>query len=187
MEPRPRIVVLGRIGAPFAIRGWLKVKSYTEPGENLLSYRTWLVGRHAGAGHADDAVPGREQWQPVTLEGGRVAHGSGADLLVKLTGIETPEAARLLTGCDVGVERSALPPLEAGEYYWDDLLHFEAYSPEGQLLGRLEHFSQTAAHGLLVIRAADGKALLVPMVRERILQVDRPAGRITVDWQLDWS
>ena len=49
---------------------------------------------------------------------------------------------------------------------------------------------------LLVIRtqagdagqsAPRGREILVPMVRERVLGVDREAGRITLDWQRDWS
>jgi 16S rRNA processing protein RimM len=176
-----RIVVLGRIGAPFAVQGWLKVKSYTEPRENLLDYQIWHVGNEG-------------KWQVMKVEAGRT---SMKDVLVKLSGIDNPEIARTLTGLDVGVAREALPALSAGEYYWDDLLQMEVYSAQGELLGRLDHFAQTAAHGLLVIRAqvddsdqesaSRAREILVPMVRERVLGIDREAGRITLDWQRDWS
>jgi len=178
-EESTRIVILGRIGAPFAVQGWLKVKSYTEPRENLLDYPVWQVG-NAG------------DWREMKVEAGRV---SMKDVLVKLAGIDSPEIARTFTGLEVGVARAALPALPAGEYYWDDLLQMDAYSAQGELLGRLDHFTQTAAHGLMVIRAPRDETvpgsrvleILVPMVRERVLGIDHETRRITLDWQRDWA
>ncbi len=34
---------LGRIGAPFGVKGWLHVDSYTDPPEALLEYREWAL------------------------------------------------------------------------------------------------------------------------------------------------
>ena len=37
------LVTVGQISAVFGVKGWLKVHSYTDPIENLLSYkRFWL-------------------------------------------------------------------------------------------------------------------------------------------------
>ena len=36
-------VVMGRIGAPYGIKGWVKLYSFADPAENLLEYRQfWL-------------------------------------------------------------------------------------------------------------------------------------------------
>ena len=36
-------VELGRIGAPYGIKGWVHVESYTDPPEGLLEYRLWVL------------------------------------------------------------------------------------------------------------------------------------------------
>src|SRR5688500_16628640 len=95
-----RVVVLGKIGGAFGVKGWVRVTSYTDPPENILEYE-WLVG---GAG----------RWRPIEIEDGRI---TGKGVLVKLVGVETPEEARLQTGVEIGVRRSTMPAPEPGEYY----------------------------------------------------------------------
>ena len=46
--PRGQLLAMGRIGAPFGVRGWLKVHSYTNPPENLLRYSPWWIRRREG-------------------------------------------------------------------------------------------------------------------------------------------
>ena len=54
-------VGLGRIGAPFGLKGWMHVASYTDPPEALLGFPRWDLSRtgaslpprpqgHAGTG-----------------------------------------------------------------------------------------------------------------------------------------
>jgi 16S rRNA processing protein RimM len=163
-----RIVVLGRIGGAFGVQGWVKVASYTDPPANILNYAVWQIGR-AG------------RWQAVEVQDGRE---TGKGILAKLAGIETPEAARLQVGMDIGVPRSALPPAAPGEYYWSDLEGLEAVTKEGAVLGRVDHFRSTPGGDVVVVRGA--REHWIPFVKERILQVDLDAGRVVLDWVQDW-
>jgi 16S rRNA processing protein RimM len=163
-----RIVVLGRIGGSFGVQGWVKVSSYTEPPGNILDYEVWQLGQ-AG------------QWEPIEVEAGRV---TAKGVLAKLAGIDTPEAARLKVGVEVGVPRSALPPPAEGEFYWSDLEGLEALSKDGSVLGKVDHFRITPAGSVVVIRGE--REHWVPFVRDRIVEVDLEAGRIVFDWAADW-
>lgn len=164
-----RIVVLGSIGAPFGVQGWVKVRSYTEPLENILSYGVWLLGR-AG------------QWQPFQVEDGRV---TGKGVLAKLARVDTPEAAKLHTGADIGVARSELPPPPPGEHYWSDLEGLEALGRDGARLGRVDHFRTTPAGHVVVIKGE--REHWIPFTKDRIVKVELDAGRIVFDWAADWS
>src|SRR5574337_158886 len=42
-EAEPRRVVLGKITAPFGVKGWVKLQSWTEPPERIIEYRPWLL------------------------------------------------------------------------------------------------------------------------------------------------
>lgn len=163
-----RIVVLGRVGGTFGVQGWVKIESYTDPPENILDYAVWQLG-HAGS------------WQAVEIEDGRV---TAKGVQAKFAGVDTPEDARLKVGAEIAVPRSELPPTAPGEYYWSDLEGLEAVTKGGELLGRVDHFRQTPGGTLVVVSGE--REHWIPFVKERIVNVDLEAGRITFDWALDW-
>lgn len=162
-----RWVVLGRVGAPFGVQGWLKVRSYTDPPEGIVSYVPWELARDGSLG-----VRTVLDWKPV-----------GGNIAVRLEGIETREAAQALTGAEVRVERAALPPTSPGQYYWDDLVGLEAVNRDGAPLGRVTGILELPAHPVLVL--AGERERLVPLVTERLVDVDLGNRRLTLDWHPD--
>ncbi len=101
-------------------------------------------------------------------------------LRVLLSGIEDRDAASALTGWWVQVPRSALPELEAGEHYRDDLLGFEVVNLEGVVLGRLDYFADLPAGAAMVVKGE--REHWVPAAPKHLLKVDVAAKRLTVDW-----
>ena len=92
---RSATVVLGRVGAPFGVQGWVKVSSYTDPPEGIADYPVWTLA----AGGAT---------REVEVLDSKLA---GRGVAVRLAGVETIEAARALTGAEIQVDRAALPPV----------------------------------------------------------------------------
>jgi 16S rRNA processing protein RimM len=163
-----RVVVLGTIAGTFGVKGWVKIKSYTEPVENILDYEAWQLGR-AG------------QWAPVIVEDARV---TDKGVLAKLEGFETPEEARLKVGLEIGVWRSQMPPPEPGEYYLSDLEGIEAFSPDGERLGRVDHFRSTPGGTVVIVKGEQEH--WIPFVKDRIVKVELDAKRVVLDWSADW-
>lgn len=163
-----RMVVLGRITGVFGVQGWVKIRSFTSPPDNLLDYEEWRLGQ-------------RGEWTEAQWVEGRLANQT---VLARFEGFTDRDQAQLLVGSEIGVWRSAMPPPAPGEYYWEDLTGLDAYSPAGERLGRVDHFQETAVHPLMVIRGE--REYLVPLVKQRLLKVDLDAGRLTVDWDPDW-
>jgi len=174
-----RIVVLGKIAGVFGIAGWVKVLSYTDPPDNLLRYRQWSLVR--------DTEDEPKDWRPTKAIQSRM---TSKGLQVQLEGVLDRTQAEKLAGMLIGVPRELLPKPAAREYYWDDLVGLEAYTPDGARLGRIADIRATTAHALLSIVAEhDGKRVehLVPLVTERLLKVDLEGQRATVDWDPSWS
>lgn len=164
----PRTVLLGRVGAPFGVQGWVKVSSFTEPVAGIASYGTWTL------------VRGAERREVRVLDSKR----AGQSIAVQLEGVVTREAAQALTGWEVQVERTALPAAGPKEHYLHDLLGLEAFNREGVPLGRVDGFLDLPAHPVAVL--VEGRhERLVPLVPERLLAVDLATGRITFDWHPD--
>ena len=165
--PGGRAVVLGRIGAPFGVQGWVKVTSYTDPPEGVANYPSWELVR-----------AGRSERRAV-LDWKR----AGKAVAVRLEGVETREQAQALTGTEVQVGRDELPPTAPGEFYWHDLLGLEAANEAGDPLGRIVEILELPAHPVLGLRG--DRERLVPLVPERLVAVDLESGRVTLDWHPD--
>lgn len=160
-----RYVVVGRVRGVHGLRGWVRVESYTRPPENLLNYNPWHV-RDGGA------------WRPFELVAAKPA---ARGFLAQLRTVDDRDAARALTGCDVAVRRSQLPPAESGSFYWCDLVGMEVVRATGEALGRVESLQETGAHDVLVLEGTPRQ--LVPFVFGPIVKaVDPEEGRIVVDW-----
>ncbi|WP_336977760.1 ribosome maturation factor RimM [Altererythrobacter fulvus] len=72
-------------------------------------------------------------------------------------------AAEKLRGTLLTVPRSALPPLEEGEYYHADLLGLPAISDDGVALGTVVAVENYGAGDVIEIEKPDGKKFMVPM------------------------
>ncbi|HEX8381360.1 MAG TPA: ribosome maturation factor RimM [Allosphingosinicella sp.] len=87
-------------------------------------------------------------------------------------------AAEALRGCLLTVPRSALPPLEEGEYYHADLIGLPCESKAGEPLGRVVAVEDFGAGDILEIEKPDGRRSMVPF---RAGIADLEEGRIVAD------
>ena len=159
---------MGRIAAPFGIKGWIKVQPYSEDPGTLMDFASWRVGR------------GDQQRQYGVEE---IQEHSNA-LIAKLEGINDRDQAFALRGLEVSVPRSALPPPEENEFYWADLIGLLAINHQGMELGRVESLMETGAHDVLVVKGK--REHLIPFIAAFVGKIDMAAGRIEVDWGEDY-
>jgi len=165
-------VVLGKLGAPYGIKGWIKVISYTDDPEGIFAYRPWLL-----------EIKG--QWQEVeVVEYRRQNKG----LNVKLKNVDDRDAAVALTHCHIGVVESALPSLDNDEFYWRELIGMEVLNEQGYHLGKVDDLFETGSNDVLVVTANANDAfgqkerLLPFLLDSTIKQVNRQDRKIIVDW-----
>ena len=160
---------MGRITAPFGVKGWVKVQPLTAAAKNLLDYPRWWVGRGA-------------DWQEYEIAEARVQ--SATAVVARLAGCEAREAAERLRGGEVAVPRSQLPQTQPDEYYWADLLGLTVVNGESQELGSIAGILQTGANDVLVVQGE--RERLIPFIAAVIRQVDAGAGIVRVDWGADY-
>jgi 16S rRNA processing protein RimM len=160
---------MGRVLAPFGIKGWVKVESYSDSPESLLARRGWWLGRDG-------------DWAEVRVVGTEL-HGSR--LVARFEGCETPEAALAYRGREVALMRDALPPPGKNEFYQADLIGLEVRNVEDELLGTLTGLFSNGAHEVMRVAGAEGERLL-PFIPQVVRDIDLGARRIHVDWGKDW-
>lgn len=156
-----QLIELGRIGAPHGVRGWLRVFSDTDPPENILRYRPWLLD-----GEPHELIAG---------------HPQGKALVARLAGCEDRDAASAFTGRRIAVYRDRLPPPKADEFYWIDLEGLAVQTEAGVDLGRVSHLFPTGANDVLVVQGE--RERLLPFVWGQVIKdVDFELRRILVEW-----
>src|SRR5581483_7678104 len=117
-EPAAGYVAVGRVLAPFGLKGELKVQSLTDNDERFApKSRLW----------ADS--------QPVTVAKSRTA---GGHMYVTLKGFADRTSVERFAGALLQVPESMLPALEEGEHYRFQLIGLTVVTRDGTTLGTLE-------------------------------------------------
>ena len=161
-SPASSRITLATIGAPHGIRGEVRVKSFTADPASLADYGPLF------------AADGR------TFEIERLRPLKGNMLVVKFRGVDDRNAAEALSRVELSVERSALPPAEANEYYHADLIGLEAFDADGKPLGRVVAVENFGAGDILEIAPPDGVSLLIPFTNATVPDIDIFGGRLTI-------
>jgi 16S rRNA processing protein RimM len=159
---------MGRITAPFGVKGWLKVQPNTAATRNLLDYRTWWVESEGG-------------WRETAIAEARV-HGRA--VIARFVGCDDRDAAAALRGKSVAVPRATLPETKRGEYYWTDLIGLAVTNGAGQALGSITGVLPTGANDVLVV--AGDRERLIPFIADVIREVDVAGGVVRVEWDADY-
>ena len=124
----------------------------------------------------------------LTAEGGSAPivatlvnfRGSGQSLIVKFSGYDNPEIARLLTNRVALVERRRMPALPEGHYYYEEIIGLPVFGEDGVKIGSLRDFYPAGDKDVWEIETVSGGEILLPCLPETVLNVDLQSGAITV-------
>jgi 16S rRNA processing protein RimM len=169
-KPPEKLVVMGRVSAPFGIKGWIKVQPFTATTDSLAAYDKWWLGCDG-------------EWQEHEVD---EAQAQGQSLVAKLRACDDRNEAALFKGRQVAVAREALPKAGANEFYWADLIGLRVRNVEAQDLGEVTRVLETGANEVLVVQGEGGQERLIPFIADAIREVDLAAGVIRVDWGADY-
>ena len=150
-------VTLAAVAGAHGLGGEVRLKLFAEGLESLKRHQQVKVGDRT-----------------LTL----AAVKAGAMPIVRFVEIPDRTAAEGLRGKLLTVARSALPPLEEGEYYHADLLGLPCESAGGEPLGTIVAVENFGAGDILEIEQPGGRKTMVPF-REGI--ADLVEGRIVLD------
>ncbi|MGH8713524.1 MAG: ribosome maturation factor RimM [Casimicrobiaceae bacterium] len=163
---------MGRLLAPFGIKGWCRLRPFSAVPDALLGHKAWWLAPADGNG-------AWSQYRVVE------AHTHGASIIAALAGVATREAAQALRGFLAGVPRATLPKVASGEHYWSDLVGLAVVNRSGQTLGRVAGLLDTGAHPVLQVAGGEAERL-IPLVAAYVDAIEPAARRIVVDWPEDY-
>jgi len=164
-------VILGQVVGVFGVKGWVKIRSDTEPRANILQYSPWYL-KQANAWVSQRVIASQQQ---------------SKGLIVQFEGITDRDVAAQLVGCEIAVPRDQLPAPAEGEYYWSDLIGLRVRNLQGEDLGKVTNLLETGANDVLVVRDGELEHLIPYVTGYYVIKVDPEAGYIEVDWQRNFT
>ncbi|MCJ8322247.1 MAG: ribosome maturation factor RimM [Colwellia sp.] len=165
-------IILGKVGAVYGIKGWLKIHSFTDEPEAILDYFPWSLK----LGNKRQSVEITD-WRKHSKV-----------IIVKVGNIDDRDEAQALVGSEILTTESALPKLPEGDFYWRDLMGMNVVTTKGYDLGCVSDMLETGANDVLVVKAnrTDGfgkKERLIPYLMDQVvISVSAENKQICVDW-----
>ncbi|MBT1063062.1 ribosome maturation factor RimM [Bowmanella sp. Y26] len=176
MSDASETLVVGKIGAPYGVKGWVKITSYTEQPEGIFDYAPWLLKSESGLKELKV-----DQWRE---------HNKG--LIAKLAGVDDRDAVDRLKNLEIVISAELLPELEEGDFYWRDLVGMQVVTEKGYNLGTVRELFETGSNDVLVVKANINDAFgqkerMIPYLIDQVVKkVDPAVKTITVDWEPDF-
>lgn len=162
-------VPMGRVVAPWGVKGWVKVEPYSDERDSLCGFPNWLLEK-------------RGKLQPVAVAECKV---HGAHVVARFEGCDDRDQAEAWRGAQVMLRRGELPPPEPNEVYQADLIGLTVLGANGERLGRIVEILENPGNPVLRV-AGEDRERLVPFVPQVIRAVDVEGGVVELEWGADW-
>ena len=156
-------LVIGRVRTAFGLAGEVKVDLYGGDAAHLESLDSVIV-----------AQGGRRTTRRIAA-----VRPSGASVLVRFEGVDTPDDAKELRNSELIVDRSLAAPLGGGEYYYADLVGLSVRA-DGRTFGTVLDILEGSGAVFLETKVSDGSKRIVPFTPAFIERVDLTEGSVTV-------
>ena len=158
-------VTVGRIGRPHGVRGDVVVGVRTDEPELRFAKGSRLDTDPASLG-------------PLTVAGTKWHSG---ELLVKFQGIGDRDAAADLRGTWLLVDSASIaPPDDPDEFNDSDLRGLAVRTLDGTDVGVVDDVLHSG-QDTLVVKAADGREVMIPFVKAIVPEVDVASGYLVID------
>lgn len=100
--------------------------------------------------------------------------------ILKFKGIDNINDIEKYKGRDLYVSRENAQRLRRNEYYIVDLIGVSVWEEDGRYLGVLKDVIETGANDVYAVDMEDGRELLIPAIKQCILEVDIEGKKMVV-------
>lgn len=83
-------------------------------------------------------------------------------------------------GCDLVVDRENAVRLRKDEFFIADFINANVWTDEGEELGILGDVLETGANEVFVVKTKEGKEILIPVIKECVVDMNAEEMKITV-------
>ena len=162
------LVIIGKIISAYGIKGWVKIRPFTETAKNFIHYKIQFLSRN------------QKDWNRVEIKETKI---QGQDVIADIGLIDRDQSISH-KGYFFAIERDQLPQLPEDEFYWDDLIGLNVIDVDLVDLGKVIGLIETGANDVLVV--SGDRERLIPYIPQVIKKVDTHNQVIEVDWDKEF-
>ena len=146
---------IGKIVAPFGIRGEVKVFSLSDIPDRFAQLDNVFVG--------PDHTP-----RKITA----VRPYKGDTVLLKFAGVDDANTAETLRNFDLSLPLNQLAKLPPNSYYQHDILGLSVSTLAGREIGTIIEIMETGSNDVYVVKGENKQQILLPAIKDVVKQVD---------------
>jgi len=158
------LLQVGVITSPHGLRGEVKVFPITDDVNNFKKYKEVILDT------------GKEK---LTLEIGGVKFFKKF-VILKFKGIDDINDVEEYGKAGLWIKREQSVPLKKGEYFIADLIGLAVFTEDGKQFGTLKDVMQTGANDVYIIESKEHGEVLVPAIKDCILDIDIEQKRMDI-------
>ena len=151
-----QLLKVGVISSTHGVRGEVKVFPTTDDVKRFKKLKKVILDT------------GKEQL-PLEIEGVKFFKQF---VILKFRGIDNINDIEKYKGKRLLVDREHAVKLKKDEYFIADMIGMDVFTEDGELFGALKDVMETGANDVYIIEMSDGKEVLVPAIKQCILDVD---------------
>lgn len=157
------LVAIGVITGAHGIRGQVKLRSFTSDPYVLAEYAPLLN------------ATGTKQYEL------RIDGETKQGLIATIKGVADRNAAELMKGTELFIDKSKLPEPDEEEFYYDQLIGLEVRDAHGGALGRVIAMYDFGAGDIIEIKLNDGHKEMYPFTKISFPEIHIEKGYILAD------
>lgn len=151
---------IGRIVGVHALKGEVRVDPWCDTPYFLCEFDELYDSKH----------------NILTIDNARVQKNI---VIMKIQGVDTPEAAGALRGTVLYIDRDDVE-LPEGTYFVQDLIGLEVTDADtGEIYGRLSEVTNNGANDIYTVKS-NGKEYLIPVIPDVIVKTDLENGKLLI-------
>lgn len=162
-------ITIGKVRTSVGVSGYFKVLSFSGEVNHFKKLKEYEL---------EFSLNGKSRF--YTVEDVKM---SGSNLTMKVTGINSPEEAKKLSGAEILTERAKASSLKKGEFYNIDLCGCKIVIGDGHEVGTVKRVSENSLSDLLEVDTENGLRM-IPFMERYVGEVDIEAG--TIELKEEW-
>jgi len=171
----PQMTVIGKVIAPFGIKGEVKVYPYSDFLERCYLLKNVILENEG------------RSWNKVVKK----AYIHKKLWILLFEDCTTREEALKLTGSFVKIISSERVPLPPGSYYFDQIIGLDVFTFTGENLGYVSDIIKTGSNDVYVVTLGDeekksskgkgNKEILIPALKSVVKEINLQEGYIIIE------
>lgn len=150
-------MLIGKVGKPYGILGWVTVFSFAEEKEKIFTYLPWFFFKE-------------NTWNYIIVEDWKKYKNN---FIIRIKGISDRSIIKNFTNSSIMISKNTLPELKKNNYYWHDIINCQVFNMENNYLGQVKNIIRTKNNDILIIKNSIQvfkKNILIPFIENKIIK-----------------